>query len=115
MENLILSLVTFGLVYLIYLFLIVLRKNKMAKYKNSTEVKYLKSKYKININKVNLKKLAHILALANAFIIALTIFVTGFVNDFVLKLMVGFVVLFPMILIVYHLIGINLAKKYKKE
>lgn len=114
MEKLILFLVTFIFVYLVYFVLIILRKKKMDKYKKSTEVRYLENKYKLDVKKLNLKALVHVLALSNAFIIATTILVINFVDDLVLKLMVGFMVLFPMILIVYHIIGKTLQKKYKK-
>ncbi len=115
MENLIMSLITFVIVYLIYLFLIIIRKKKKNKYKNSTEIKYLTTKYNIDINKVNLTVLYNISALSNAFIISITVFVIGFVNELMLKLMVGFIVLFPTILLVYHIIGTNLQKKYGKK
>ncbi len=115
MNELILFLGTFIFVYLVYLVLIILRKKKMDKYKKSTEVRYLENKYKLDIKKLNLKKLSHILALANAFIIAITILVISFVDDLILKLMVGFIVLFPMILIIYHIIGKSLQKKYGKK
>ena len=49
MENLLVALGTFVFVYLIYLFLVILRKKKIAKYKDSTEVKYLQSKYSLKI------------------------------------------------------------------
>lgn len=115
MENLLVALGTFVFVYLIYLFLVILRKKKIAKYKDSTEVKYLQSKYRLDLKKINMTTLAHLLSLTNAFIIAVTIFVTSLVENLILKLMVGFIVLFPMILIMYHLIGINLNKKYGKK
>ena len=115
MNELILFLGTFIFVYLVYLVLIILRKKKMDKYKKSTEVRYLENKYKLDIKKLNLKKLSHILDLANAFIIAITILVISFVDDLILKLMVGFIVLFPMILIIYHIIGKSLQKKYGKK
>lgn len=115
MENLLVALGTFVFVYLTYLFLVILRKKKIAKYKNSTEVKYLQIKYRLNLNKINITKLAHLLSLTNAFIIAVTVLVAGLVEDLILKLMVGFIVLFPLILIMYHLIGVNLNKKYGKK
>ena len=111
MKELTLFIIIFLLVYLIYLVLIILRKNKIEKYKNSTEVRYLEKKYNLEIKKINLKKLSHILALANAFIISMTVTITNIVDNFILKLLVGFIFLFPMILLIYHIIGINLQKK----
>lgn len=115
MENVIAAILSFIIVYLVYLFLVILRKKKMAKYKNSTEVRYLETKYRLNLKKMNMKHLAHLLSLTNAFIIAVTVLVIGFVDELILKLMVGFIVLFPMILLMYHFIGVKLNKKYGKN
>ncbi|MEG2992798.1 MAG: hypothetical protein RR847_00745 [Bacilli bacterium] len=115
MKELILAGLTFVFVYLIYLFLIILRHKKMEKYKTSTEVKYLQNKYKLNLQKINLRLLVQNLALTNSFIIAVTILIIGFVDNLVLKLCVGFVVLFPLIIITYNIIGIVLSKKYGKK
>lgn len=106
---------TFIIVYLIYLLLIILRRKKVEKFKNSTEVRYLENKYKLNIKKEDLKSLTHLLSMSNAFIIATTITAISFIDDLILKLMVGFMILFPMILIVYHFIGKSLQKKYRKK
>ena len=115
MENVIAAILSFIIVYLVYLVLVILRKKKMAKYKNSTEVRYLETKYRLNLKKMNMKQLAHLLSLTNAFIIAVTVLVIGFVDELILKLMVGFIVLFPMILLMYHIIGVKLNKKYGKN
>lgn len=115
MDNLIVALIAFVVVFLFYLGLIILRKDKINKYKNSSEIKFLVSKYKLDLKKINLKKLTLLLGFVNAFIISLTVFVTEFVNNFILKLMVGFIVLFPAILISYHIIGVILNKRSGKN
>lgn len=115
MEELVLYVLCFLLVYLIYVCLIVLRKKKLNKYRTSTEVRYLEGRYKIDVDRMNLKKLANTMALANAFIIANVVTIIGFINHLILKLCVGFVVLIPMILIVYHLLGKHYQKKYGKK
>lgn len=108
-------LICFIVVYLVYLFLIILRKNKIDKYKKSSEVKFLVSKYKLDLKKISLKKLAHILALANSFIISLAFISTGIFDNIILKLLLGFLVLLPTMLLVYHIIGTNLNKKCGKK
>lgn len=107
-------LLCFGFVYLIYFFLIIGREKKRAMYRTSMEVLYLEEKYKINTKKINSKQLAQQLALANAFIIANTVLLISFIDNLVIKILVGFVVLIPMILIVYHLIGTYYQRKEVK-
>lgn len=115
MKELIFFLIVFLLVYLIYLFFIILRKKKLEKYYNSTEVRYLVGRYKINIQKSNMKEVANGMALANAFVISTTVSIVSLLNNLVLKLLVGFVVLIPLILITYHLMGRYFLKKYGKK
>ena len=114
MEQVILFLLTFLVVYLIYLFLIILRKKKLDKYDQSTEMRYLAMRYQLNMKKLNMKKIAHILALTNAFIIATTVTVMSLISDFILGILVAFVTLFPLILICYHIIGSYYKKKEGK-
>ena len=111
MEELVVYILSFGFVYLSYLFLVINRDKKRNLYRNSTEFLYLEKRYKLNVNKLNMKRLAHILALANAFIIANTVLIIGFINNYFVKLLVGLIIIIPMILIVYHLIGTYYQKK----
>lgn len=112
MGELVLWLVCFVIVYLLYFLLVINNKKKLAKYRNSTEVKFLENKYKVNIKKIEIKTLANIMALVNAFIIATTVSIIGIVDNMFLKLLVAFVVLIPLILIMYSIIGRLLVKKY---
>ena len=115
MNNLISAVACFVIVYLFYLFFIIFRKKSLQRYKNSREYTYLKSKYKFEQDKVDIKYVASWCGLINAFIIGITIFIIGFVNKLVLKLLLGFLILFPLILIFYHILGKQLEKKYKKR
>lgn len=114
MENVIIYIVSFTFIYLIYFFVIINREKKRNLYRKSTEVLYLEKKYKLNIDKINMKELAHLLSLANAFIIANVVLIISFVDSIILKMLLGFVVLIPMIIIVYHLIGTYYKKKEVK-
>ena len=64
--------VVFMIIYLFYLFFVILRKDKLKEFKNNTFLKYLVRIYKLDIKKLDMKKMANIIALTNAFIIALT-------------------------------------------
>ena len=107
----VLYLVTFICLYVIYYLFVVRRKKTSDKIKNSLEVKYLISKYKIDIERINLKKLSNKIALCNSFIISTTFMVVLLVKHFILQMLLGFVVFFPLIIICYHILG----KKLKKE
>ena len=112
MQEIIFYILCFLLVYLIYLCFVVFRKKKLNKYRTSTEVRYLEYRYHINMENINLKKMANTMALANAFIISNTVTIISFIDETLLKLAVGFVVLIPMILLVYHIVGKYYQKKY---
>lgn len=112
MQEFVLFITSFMIVYFIYLCLIILRKKKLKKYRNSTEIKYLIGRYHIDIEKANMKTLVHILALTNAFIISLTVTIVNFIPNLILKILAGFVLLILFILIIYDGIGKYFQKKY---
>lgn len=94
---------TFVIVYLIYFCLVLLNKRMLKKFMNGTEVKYLKSKYKIKVK--DEKRLAYTIIFTNSFILALTFVLVYYVENLIYKLLLGFVLLIPLILITYHFLG----------
>lgn len=114
MKYVIIYLITFCVIYLLYFLLVVNRKKAINKFKNSMEVKYLMNKYSVNIDKVNIKKLANMVALSNSFIITTVFIVIIFIDNFILKMLVAFVILFPLIIIIYWLLGKILKKEEGK-
>ena len=111
MKELIFYLVTFVIIYLFYLIFVLNRKNVLKKFPNGKEIKYLKAKYSIKVNDKNLKKVANIIFLANAFIISTTVFVICLFDSFLIEILVGFATLIILLLVIYHIIGISLKKK----
>lgn len=105
MEELIIYITVFILVYLGYFVLVISRDKKSKEFKKSSEVVYLSTKYKLDLNKINMKKLNHVLALTNSFIIANVALIVGLVDGYVMQILVGFVLALPMIIGCYHLIG----------
>ena len=114
MKFVITFLITFVTVFLVYFLFMIKRKKAILKLKNSLEVRYLVSKYKIDIEKMDLKSLAYRIALCNTFIISITFMIILFIKVFILKMIVGFIALFPLILIGYHILGTSLKKKEGK-
>ena len=110
MQNFVLSLFAFIIIYLLYLLTVILRKKKLEKFKNNTYVKYLEMVYHIDINKVDIKKLANTIALTNSFIVSLTMYLVSITESLFLKLLLAVAIFIPLQLLFYHLIG----KKYQK-
>ena len=111
MDKLLLFVISFLFVYLIYLITVISKIDKNDKFKKSKQVLFFKNVYKINIEKINLNKFAHLLSLSNSFIIATTVTIIEFFDSLIIKMLVGFVILFPLTLVIYTIIG----KIYKSK
>lgn len=113
MDKLIWFIIVFVIVYLFYLFFVILRKKKLNKFRNGVEVTILEKKYKVNIEKIGIKKISHIIAIINALIIGLTFVTIEFFDNIIIKLMVAFVMLMVLIFVSYNIIGKILRKRDK--
>ncbi len=111
MDKLIWFVVVFLIIYLFYFIFVICRKKKLEKVKQSTEILFLKKKFKLKLDKINVKFLAYGVALTNAFIIATTFTVVELFDNIIIKLMVAFVLLIILILTVYSIFGKILKKK----
>lgn len=105
MELIINFLVMFVIVYLFYLVLILVRKRNVAKYRNSNEIRFLEYKYKVDIDKIGIERLSKVLGFWNAIIISITVVAISLIKNFMLKMLVGFIMLLPLIFLVYYFIG----------
>lgn len=114
MNGIIIFLVSFGIVYILYYLLVIRKQDKLEKFKKSTEVMYLKKVYKIKITKFEMKWLTKRIVFANSIIISVTACIAVLVDHVILMMLLGFAVLFPMILLCYHILGIYLKKKQKE-
>jgi len=111
MKNLIIFILLFIIVYLFYLFFLIKRKKELKKFEKGKEFTYLKIVYKLDYSKINIKSLANAIALANSFILASTAMIISFFDKFIISMLVGFLMLIPLILIVYHIVGLIYKKK----
>jgi len=114
MNFVIIFLVSFVVVYLAYLITVILNKKKLDKFKTSNQVLLLVKKYGIKVTDSNVKEIGYLVAFANAFIIATAITIVELISNFILKILVAFVVIVPLILIIYSFIGKYLQKKESK-
>ncbi|MDD3453584.1 MAG: hypothetical protein PHN42_04885 [Bacilli bacterium] len=115
MQELILFITIFVIIYLFYLFFVILNKSKLQKFNESIYVKFLINTNKLDEKKINIKSLAHIIALSNAFIISLTLIITDIINNFILKMVLGFGVLIILSLMIYYIIGRILKERSEKN
>lgn len=106
---------TFILIYVLYLIFVVHRNKKLEKIKKSTEILFIKKRYKLKLNKIPNKKVALDVAFSNAFIIALTLSIMTFFKNFVLQVLIGFVVLIILILVIYSILGMEYKRKEDKN
>ena len=111
MTDLIFYIATFLIVYLFYLIFIINKKDRLESFKENMYVKYLENNFKIDLNKIDFRKLVKTIACANSFIIATTAYIVGFVDNYILKILLGMAVLIPFQISIYYLIG----KKYKNR
>lgn len=105
--------ISFLIVYLFYLFTVILQTKRYDKFKKSNQVMYFVKKYKIDVNKLNMKKFTNILGLANSLIISIAFTATYLVDNLILQLLIGLIILIPLIFIFYSLIGNYLKRKCK--
>ena len=105
--------ISFLIVYLFYLFTVILQTKRYEKFKKSNQVMYFVNRYKINVNKINMKKFTNILGLTNSLIISIAFATTFLVKNLILQLLVGLIVLIPLIFIFYSFIGNYLKKECK--
>lgn len=115
MDKVITFFIVFIIIYLLYLFLVILNKNKIEKYKDNSYVNFLVKTYNLDKNKLPIKKLAHIISLTNSFIISFVFVIITYVDNFTLKMLLAFAILIPLMLLMYYIIGKNLQKKYKNS
>lgn len=104
---------TFLIIYLFYLFLYVLKKKK--KYdpnKVPQELAFLIRRYRLDMKKINYKKIMNQIGIVCAFDIAFTsTFMFAFIKNIYLAIFIGGVMFIPLIIITFGFIG----KYYEKR
>lgn len=111
MEQVILFIVSFILIFLLYqLFIVNKAKKKNAKDK-PIEVKYLINKYKVDLKKADYKQMLQITALISSFDVAVIITIVSFFDRINIQILVAFIIIIPIILISYHIVGCVYRKK----
>ena len=119
-QELILFLLSFLLVFIIYQIFIVRRaKPKKSKKKDKRvkepkepiEVTYLVNRYGLDLKKVDYNKLLFVISIVSSIDIALVVTIIMFLKIFVLEIIVGFISTIGIILLSYHLVYLVYKKK----
>lgn len=123
MEELGLFILSFIFVLLIYQIFIIRpakkRKNKKSKgrkkkedtSKELFEIKYLQARYKLDMKKINYNQLLQICAITSSFDISFIVYLIGIINNFILRILGGFIFTLGIIMLSYHLVYLFYKKK----
>lgn len=98
--------IVFIAVYIINTFIMNFNKKNLPKNKPITELLYLKKIYHINIKTVDNDKFSKVIVLVNTFIIStIYIILMYLLTNWILRIIVGIILLILMIIICYGLLG----------
>ena len=119
MKEIILFIVCFWIVLLAYeiIFIIPMKKYKEGKLKKKkekkelAEIRYLFSKYNLDMKKVNYNQLLQIVALTSSFDITIIVTIVALVDNYLLSLLMCMLLVIPVVMVSYWLV----FKFYKKR
>lgn len=104
--------IVFLIIYIAYFIYNKFSKTNKYDRKNApVNVKYLVYKYKLDIVRIGYKKVIKTLSLCDSFIVSFLYIITKFIDNNLIRLLVAFILVFPLFAGVYHLV----AMYYKKE
>lgn len=103
--------VVFLMVYFGYYLFSYKKIKKFNRNKMPANIKYLVFKYKLDVVGLGYKRVFKTLMLCDAFIISTLFTVTRFITNIYIRLLVAFILIFPLFAGVYHIV----ATYYKKE
>ena len=103
--------IVFVLVYLFYLFFVVLNKKKRSNIFDTNQARLIIWSNKLDVSKINKSLFVQVISISNSFIVAFTFACSEFFDNYILKLLVCFVVLMVLIFVIYRLIGFVYKKK----
>lgn len=87
------------------------RKKKEDTSKELFEIKYLQARYKIDMKKINYNQLLQICAITSSFDISFIVYLIGIINNFILRVLGGFIFTLGIIMLSYHLVYLFYKKK----
>ncbi len=113
MEYVVWFLISFILIDIIYSFFFI-RKSKREK-KIPAEAQYLIYRYQLDIKKFSYQKFLKIVGLVTSFDIALVATCIGVIDSIIWQILVGFVIIIPIAIVSFLLLGKYYQKKQLKD
>lgn len=114
MQDLLIFIICFCIIYFIYLCTVVLRDSKIDIYISGKQIQFFVKKYGLTFKTIKPKRFINMLSLVNSFIMAFTITIIVAIDNIILKFLLAFVILLLLIFISYSLIGLYIKKKEGK-
>ncbi len=123
MEEFILFVLTFLFIFISYQFIFINpakkeldKKNNKGKKKDKEkkellEIRYLKSKYDLDFDKIPYVQLLQLCAITSSLDMAIAVTVVSFIHNFLWEIIIGFVVICILIYVSYYLIYLFYKKK----
>lgn len=111
MKYILLFIIAFVISLVISYFTIYRRNMKKKNDKYSVELIYIINKYKLDLNKINIKKLLRIICIVSSIDISFTVLVIDIINNIYLQILIGFIFIIPLIIITFGYIGNYYSKK----
>ncbi len=113
MENFILSLIVFIIIYLFYLIFVIIRPKKREKFKKNSYVSVLVNKYHVDLSSINFIGFINVIALSNAFIVSGSFYIMNLFSNMYVGFIFAIVALVILEILMYKLIGFLYGKKEK--
>ena len=118
MEELLLFMMTFLLLFLVYQLFIIAPIERRRKLRNSKrrerellEIGYLKNVYHLDVDKISYNQLLQICAIVSCFDISVVVSIVYLIDNFLLEILVGILSIGILIAISYHLVYLFYKKK----
>ena len=103
--------IVFFVVYLFYLFFVILNKKKRDNIFNTNQSKLIIEPNGLDVSRINKSIFIQVISISNSFIVAFTFACSEFFDNYMLKLLVCFLILIVLIFVVYRFIGFIYKKK----
>lgn len=118
MKEVLLFLMTYGLVFICYRFLVIRKVNNKKKKKRKMnannkpiEVSLLEAKYHLDLEKLDYNKLLWIICAVSSLDITIIITLILLLDSYLIQLLIALILTFPIILVSYSFIGKYYVKK----
>lgn len=105
MEYVFIFVITFLIIYIFYLLLVVINKRKVDGIFDTQQGMLIIKFNNLDVRGISKRGFANAISISNSFIVAITLTVSEFFDNYIIKLLICFLVLIVSIFIVYKIVG----------